>query len=207
MHFTVRLTGLVLALTLLLQVRLNIGWHGSLGAAVWSMSGYFTIWTNVLAATVCLCRPARPSAHWAQLFTATTLYAVMVGCVYHLLLAGKHTPQGLGVFTNVVFHTIVPMTLAVLWLGWHPRGRLSIWSPVIWLAFPLTYLGWIMTRGALTGRYPYFFLDAERLGYVGALANASALVAVFLTLGLLTVQADRRLAAVTARAVSADPRH
>ncbi len=190
MQLVFRLTGAIVVLTLVVQVQLNINWHGSPGAALWSMSKFFTIWTAALAAVVCLAAPRRSSPH---LITATTLYSVMVGCVYHLLLAADHHPQGIGVITNAIFHTVLPITLAVLWWIGQPHRQLTGLAPLVWLPFPLAYLAWIMIRGEVTGNYPYFFLDAARLGYAGALGNATVLTGIFLVLGRMTVSLDRRL--------------
>ena len=62
---------------------------------------------------------------------------------------------------------------------------------LFWLLYPLIYLGFILSRGALTRRYPYPFIDAGKLGYPLVLANATALVIAFLVLGLLVLAIGR----------------
>ena len=60
-----------------------------------------------------------------------------------------------------------------------------------WLVYPGVYLVYILTRGAVTGLYPYPFVDVNVLGYAGVLAHAAVFLLVFLAMGLLVVAVGR----------------
>ena len=45
-------------------------------------------------------------------------------------------------------------------------------------------MAWTLARGAVIHRYPYFFADADKLGYPRTLLNGAAFLLVFYLLGL-----------------------
>jgi len=55
------------------------------------------------------------------------------------------------------------------------------------MGFPLVYLVWTLAHGAVSGWYPYPFVDVAELGYPRALANIAGLVLVFLGLEVTLV--------------------
>jgi hypothetical protein len=126
---------------------------------------------------------------------AVTLYVMVTFLVFHLVLANpasgfsEGAPQ-FGPVQNVLLHTVTPLLALLDWLlvgiQW-PRWR---WA-LMWLAYPLAYLGFALVRGVFVHRYPYPFLDVKSLGYGGVGAVASALCVVFWLLGLLVVAVGR----------------
>ena len=77
------------------------------------------------------------------------------------------------------------------WVGAVEPGRLRIWHPFAWLAYPIGYLGFWLVRGPIVGEYPYFFIDVDELGYAGVAVWTGILVAGFLVLGLVMLIVDR----------------
>lgn len=76
--------------------------------------------------------------------------------------------------------------------GWAGRGQpLSWWRASQWLLWPLGYCLGALAGGALTGWYPYFFLDPRVLGAGGVALAILALALLFLLLGLGVVAAGR----------------
>jgi hypothetical protein len=153
--------------------------------------GYFTILSNIFAALVfvkaALMR-GRPSRRLDVLRGAATVSMAMVGIIFSLLLAGLESD--LIPWVNAIVHYVVPVAVAVDWLIDPPRERLTMADGFWWLAFPLAYLIYTMTRGAVVHWYPYPFLDVDRTGagtvgtYVLAIfAAASILVSVVLGIG------------------------
>ena len=54
-----------------------------------------------------------------------------------------------------------------------------------------------MLRGAMVGKYPYFFVDASTIGFVAAARNAAAILTFyFLVAGLLMLITARQRAEV-----------
>jgi hypothetical protein len=60
------------------------------------------------------------------------------------------------------------------------------------------YGGWSLIHGAVTGYYPYPFLNAVNLGYERVFINMAMLCMAFTLLSLLLVAIDRMLACVEA---------
>ena len=59
-----------------------------------------------------------------------------------------------------------------------------------------------LIHGAVTGFYPYPFLEVTQLGYERVLLNMGVLTAAFAVLGLILVGTDRLLGAVELRKAS-----
>jgi len=83
----------------------------------------------------------------------------------------------------------------VYWLLFAPRAGLSWKDSITWLIYPGVYLVYILARGAVSGLYPYPFVDVKVLGYGGVFARSGLLLLVFLGMGLLVVAIGRRVRA------------
>jgi len=125
---------------------------------------------------------------------ATIGFFALVGAVYSLLLAGTQVLTGGDRYANVVMHYAMPVLVLLFWLACAPKGALRARDPLVWAAYPLTYLVYVLARGGIDGAYPYFFLDVGKIGLAAALTNAAAISAGFLVAGYLIVWLDRRLA-------------
>ena len=90
---------------------------------------------------------------------------------------------------------VIRVLLVVAVAGLHAERRVLRWSePIGWLvlaaAFATASGPW--PDGAVIHHYPYFFADADRLGYLRALMNgAVAFLMVFYLLGLGAVAMGR----------------
>lgn len=185
---------------LLLQFPISIATSRAAGmsmiGAVLTYLSFFTILTNLLAA-LALTVSWWPKSHWGGFFSRPIVtsglatHMAMVGIVYALLLRHTWDPEGLQKIADMVLHDIAPVMFFGCWLIALPKARLSWKNVLFWLLYPLIYLGFILSRGALTRRYPYPFIDAGKLGYPLVLANATALVIAFLVLGLLVLAIGR----------------
>ncbi len=174
------------------------GTRSVLGSTVVFFS-YFTILTNILAA-LALTAPAVAAdsrlGRWTSsegVRAAVAMYIAVVGLVYHALLAGTWSPQGLQLFVDQILHTVMPIAFVLDWLLFTPKGRLRWGDPVTWLAYPLLYGVWTVIHGQMIGWYPYWFIDIGALGWARALTNFGALLVFFLVLGLVVTALDRGL--------------
>jgi hypothetical protein len=122
---------------------------------------------------------------------ATAVYIAIVGMVYQLLLRQLWNPQGAQWVADVLLHSIIPMGYVVYWLLFAPRAGLGWKDAVTWLTYPGVYLVYILARGAVSGLYPYPFVDVNVLGYGGVLARAAVLLLVILGMGLLVAAVGR----------------
>jgi hypothetical protein len=72
-------------------------------------------------------------------------------------------------------------------------GTIRCKSAFVWLLYPLFYAAYSLIHGAVTGFYPYPFINAGELGYDKMFLNMGVLVLVFLGLGLALIGIDRRM--------------
>ncbi|HUZ64880.1 MAG TPA: Pr6Pr family membrane protein [Acetobacteraceae bacterium] len=195
---------LIIGLQTLLTVRIVIQAGRSMADGVVTTFSYFTVLTNLLVAvvaTACLLRRrsdnilTRPG-----ILTAAAVYIAVVGLVYSLVLRALWQPAGLQRVLDMAEHDAMPVLFVTYWLAFVPKGGLRWKEPAAWLIYPVLYGAWALLRGALTGRYPYPFLDVRALGYSRTLANLAMLVALFLAVGLIFVALDRAIGRARRRA-------
>jgi hypothetical protein len=154
---------------------------------------FFTILTNILAAACCTWLWLKPGSSRGQYFsrpgtlTAITVYITIVGLVYNLVLRSYWEPRGLQQIVDELLHSVMPSLFLIFWIVLVPKGKLQ-WKEVFpWLIYPLVYIVFIIVRGALSGFYPYPFIDVNKIAYHEALINTAGLLIGFLVLSLLLV--------------------
>lgn len=166
-----------------------------LGSVIFFFS-FFTILSNLLAACGFAAHAFPGCRHLGffrapRITTAIALYMLVVAAIYIAILEGLWAPQGLMRVLDTLLHYVMPALFLVFWAVFVPKGGTFYADIPGFLAFPALYGAYVMTRGALTGQYPYPILDAGTLGYPSALANMAAILALFLILGLAFVAYDR----------------
>jgi hypothetical protein len=152
---------------------------------------YFTNTTGAFVVAVAILALVRPTLKLAQpgAVSAAAIYLLVVCVTYETLLRGEL--HGLMVLTSLALHEVLPALVALLWLLFTPKRGLRWTEPLGWLIYPALYMAWILARGAVIHRYPYFFADVDKLGYPRALATAAWFLATFYVLGLGAVAVGR----------------
>lgn len=174
-----------LILQLWLSIRMSVNRHGDAIYGVWMYLAFFTVLTNiVVAVTVTL--PLLAPRSWlgkfyahANVITAVAAYIALVSITYNLLLRHVWTPRGWQLLADELLHDAIPVLFLIYWwiavrrsvVTWNGIGR--------WALYPIGYFVYVMLRGAVTGFYPYPFVDVTRLGYGLVLLNACGLLAAF----------------------------
>ncbi len=165
--------------------------------AVVAYFSFFTILTNLLVALGLTCSLAAPDSRWGRFFSSTgvaadtALYIAVVGVVYSLLLRQLWDPEGFQKIADIILHDVVPVLYVFYWILFVPKGGLRWKDSVSWSIYPLAYFAWVLIRGAVSGRYPYPFIDVGTLGYTRVLLNAVLLLASFTVAGLAMIAAAR----------------
>ena len=190
-------------LQLYLDIESSIANDLSLISDVLNYLSFFTVLTSILVAaclTLVACEPDEESFwNWSGVQTALAVYILVVAIVYAAILQGLWIPQGLEYLTDRIFHAVLPMLYIAYWVFFTPKGSLRLADQIIWLSYPLMYLIYTLTRGAVIGAYPYPFLDVTRDGYERVFLNSLMLCALFLTLGTLFILVDWLLASLQTR--------
>lgn len=146
---------------------------------------YFTMENNILVSVVFLLSAlaiatGKHSRVLEVLRGLSAVFIVVVALGYGILLGGwlEGTVLATTAWNNTVFHYIMPLAALLDLLIDRPRTSYNFKKSLWWLLFPATFIGYSLTRGALTGWYPYSFLDPSTQGY-GSIAVTVA--------GLLTL--------------------
>jgi hypothetical protein len=152
---------------------------------------FFTVLTNLLVAIVSTIFVFKPKSKLGAYFssssrlTAITLYIIIVGLIYNVILRFLWAPEGLQKLADELLHTIIPSFFLFFWLFVVPRAEIKITVVLEWLLYPLLYLIYILVRGALSGFYPYPFIDVKALGYNKVVVNSIGILGVFTALALI----------------------
>jgi len=155
----------------------------ALGSA-WDMARYFTILTNAMIGVAALWMAIRGRWVSAALMGGLVLWILVVGIVYHVLLARDLTPGTLEWWADLGLHTVVPVAALLLWLGFAPKAPIALRHPALWVVWPMAYAGYALIRGVADGKYPYFFLDPVKQGTMGLVGYISGLGLAFYLGGL-----------------------
>jgi hypothetical protein len=187
-----------LSLQCWLTVNLSISNGKTLLGGVLTFFSYFTILSNLLVALALSFILWNPGSRLGGFFARATtqsgvaVYIAIVGIVYSLVLRQIWNPQGLQKLADVLLHDLLPLLYVVFWFLFVSRKCLRWMDAVKWLVFPGIYCGYVLIRGALTGWYPYPFLDAGQSGYARVSVNALVLLSAFLVVGWSLIAIGRR---------------
>ena len=105
-----------------------------------SYFSYFTIQSNLIAATVLIVGAAR----WRDPHSTTfdlvrggaVVYMSITGIVFTLLLSGTDVDTAIP-WVNTVVHQLMPIVLVVDWLLDPPTANLTFRQGILWLIYPL----------------------------------------------------------------------
>ena len=149
---------------------------------------YFTIQANILVVLMLMSFALRPkieewtvhpfersaiasyiaSSHWSIVTTLRELWA----------------PQGAQWLADVLLHYLMPLGYLAFWLFVMRKAGLRWYDPLLWLIYPVFYLGFVLVHGRFTGFYPYPFIDVSKIGYGKMMLNALGIAAAFLVVRL-----------------------
>lgn len=167
---------------------------------------YFTIQTALINIVVLIVggvlafrTPIDPPLY-AAIRASVFAYAVVTGVVYNLLLRGIPNDDGYIAppWPNENLHVWIPIYIALDWLLNPTRPRLRWSTMALAVSFPLIWVGVTMVRGALTGWYPYPFLEpfgpAGVPGVVQYVVGIAVLIIVLAALAVAITRLHHRVA-------------
>jgi hypothetical protein len=190
----VGLFGLVLQYYLLLEATKDL----SLSRSTLRFFSYFTIQANILVVLMLMAFALRPKIEeWAvHPFerSAIASYIVVVALVYVTTLRELWSPQGAQWLADVLLHYVMPLAYLAFWLVVMRKAGLRWYDPLLWLIYPVFYLGFVLAHGRFTGFFPYPFIDVGKLGYGTMMLNAIGIAAAFLASGYVILVVSRLLA-------------
>ena len=154
---------------------------------------YFTIQSSlgnifvlVLAGIVGL-QSVRDSGAMVALRANFVAYSIITGAVYNVLL--RDLPTAAGTYAspiqwpNEVTHVWIPLYFALDWVLNPHRHKLPGWTMFVGIAIPLAWFAFTLTRGELTGWYPYAFLNpGGPTGWTGVWIYAAGIGVIIIAL-------------------------
>lgn len=194
-----RLLALLIALSAIvgIGIHLEAQWSrsGSMIEAIWLLSGYFTVLTNLLVAIVFAILAIRgPAALSPRIVGGVAIAIALVGVIYALLLRGLVELTAGAAVADVLLHLVTPILVPLYWLVFTAHGSLRPRYAFIWALYPLAYLAYALVRGAAEGHFAYPFLDHVKNGVPAVALTVGVIAASFLLCGWAMVFLDRRLA-------------
>lgn len=155
---------------------------------------FFTILTNLLVAICTTSYWMNPGGRRGNFFsrpstiTAIAVYITIVGLVYNVILRFLWSPKGLQLLVDELLHVVVPLMYLIFWIASTGKRRISWRNIFSWLLYPLTYFIVILARGAISGYYPYPFINVVTIGYARAMTNSAFLLLGFVILALFFIR-------------------
>lgn len=181
-----------------------------------SMLRFFTVLSNLLCVVYFLAdiiyvirnNKAAAPVWFPALKGIETMAITVTLLVAHFVLGMRFTMAGSLSITLIITHYAVPILTIADWLLFDPKGLLTFRSPLSWAIGPLLYVVYAMI-GARIGdgigyggsRYPYPFMDVDRLGWGTVLLTVLGLTAFFMALGYIWVLIDKGLAKAASRQI------
>ncbi|HEY5391406.1 MAG TPA: Pr6Pr family membrane protein [Hanamia sp.] len=169
----------------------------SVGETIIRFFSYFTILTNLLVALCFTFLLTKSSSALRSFFfrkstlTAMTVYILIVGLVYNLILRFLWQPQGLQFVVDELLHTIIPILCLIFWWQ-NERTKNLEWRNIFpFLIYPLLYILIILVRGSFSGFYPYPFIDVKLLGMSKVIINSGLLAICFAVISAIFIGITR----------------
>jgi len=165
---------------------------------------FFTIQSNLLLAAVeavsvvaALRRRPQPSG-WVV--GGATFFVTITFAVYNTVLVPGGGEGAVLLFSgrpsSDLLHVVAPVLAVVDWVAFRPHPGVRVRRSLLWLAYPVAYLVFVLVRGALTSaapHYPYPFVDVDAIGYEGVARSFAVLTPTFAVLALAFAGVDHLL--------------
>ncbi|MEO6868892.1 MAG: Pr6Pr family membrane protein [Ginsengibacter sp.] len=154
---------------------------------------FFTILSNLIVAIYFTRLLFRQNNHTTfthkrnENLTAITVYILVVGLVYQVVLRSLWHPQGLQMWVDELLHTLIPVAVLIFWFLYQNADLLKWKSIFSWLSYPLVYLVFILIRGRVSGYYPYPFVDVNQLGIQKVMINSVFLLLFFIFISAILI--------------------
>ena len=150
---------------------------------------FFTILSNLLVAVCVTALLVKPAGFFRTpgVQSAVTLYILIVGLVYNVVLRHLWSPEGMQAVVDELLHTLIPLLMLFYWWRWTDTHSLRYSQVPRWLIYPACYTVFILCRGHYATWYPYPFMNVTTLGYMQVMINSFFVMLAFLAVAFLIV--------------------
>lgn len=172
---------------------------GPVGTRLVRLFSFFTIQSNlfVLGTSIALFLSIRRDGRaWRVLRMDALLGIIITGLVYETILAPLVHLEGWALVATIGFHYISPWATLIGWLVFGPRPRMGWGVLVAAFLWPLLWLVYTFVHGAVTGWYPYPFMDVATIGLADSLRNSGVVLAIGVVIAVILVLIDKSVPAL-----------
>ena len=123
-----------------------------------------------------------------------TIAILLTFLVYHFMLAPLATPEKYYRLDNFLMHYIVPILFFLDFLFFDKRGMYLKKDPLLWCLPMIAYAIFALVKGyvfqieipgQVNSPYPYFFLNVDKLGFLGVFQYTVIILIGYLILGYI----------------------
>ncbi|MDQ7876893.1 Pr6Pr family membrane protein [Microbacterium sp. QXD-8] len=169
---------------------------GPTGTRLVRLFSFFTIQSNlfVLGTSIALALDVlRDGRLWRVLRFDALLGIIITGLVYETILAPLVHLEGWALVATIGFHYISPWATLIGWLLFGPRPRATWATTALAFVWPLLWIVYTFVHGAVTGWYPYPFLDVDTIGFADSVRNSAIVLAIGVVIAVILTVLDHRL--------------
>ncbi len=154
---------------------------------------FFTILTNALVAIYFTGQAFNIRfTNKAGVLTAVTVYIFIVGIVYQVLLRQIWQPTGMQQVVDEMLHTFNPLVVMLYWYLYEKKEEIHYYQIKKWMIYPVAYFVLINIRGAISGFYPYPFINVSQIGWTKAMSNSGLLTIFFVAVAFIFIAIGRK---------------
>lgn len=156
---------------------------------------YFTVLSNLYILLVYLYALFKPESNTYLRVKGGALSAIVVTFLVYNLILLPHTPvEKIFKLKNYTLHYIVPIFSFIEHI-FYDRVKYMKKDPLLWSIFPAVYGIVSIIRGilldealeGLNSKFPYFFLDIYKLGYLGVLKYMLIVLIVYIIVAYIII--------------------
>jgi hypothetical protein len=97
------------------------------------------------------------------------------------------SPKGLQLIVDELLHSVIPVWFILSWCLFVPKQTLQ-WKNILpWLIYPALYCIYALILGAISGFYPYPFIDVDALGYTKVIYNIAGMLMAFIVIAIILI--------------------
>ena len=124
--------------------------------------------------------------------TAITIFALIVGIVYHIVQKPLWNPEGIDLIIDTIHHTLIPIGTLTVWLMMKNKEVLDLKRLFKWLLYPVLYVFFVLMRGYFSNFYPYAFMNVGTLGLAKVMLNLAIILVLSTALMLIFFLLSKR---------------
>jgi hypothetical protein len=165
-----------------------------LGQRLFEFFSYFTVESNIfvgVATGMLAFRQDRDGPFWRVLRIGSMFGITVTLIMYHFFLAPLAAFTGVAAASNVGLHYVVPIFAIVGWVLFGPHPRVTWKALLLAGIWPLAFMVLTVAQGAITGFYPYPFVNIDKLGFWQVALNGIGIIALVLAVGAIYLLLDR----------------